>query len=863
MDFERVDSFPEFNLFFSPNWYSHQIADISPSGLCALGCNDEVQLIDLYARRPITSLYIKTPQNDKFINDINERKVTAVLVTDKFIVFSTVSGYLTIFEISNNNIICKFCDNVLNNVQISCIKELKPEECELELLLTDNKNKIIFAKYKNGMIDQLNLERQGNNHSTKCLEIINYKDNEQFYAKIMDNGSFNLWTAYFEEAVFNVDIGHILNTASFGIFDGLLIISMITRKNRILVCQVGLEKILDDFVKERKFIHTSGSNFRLLVNLELEVETPYLPASSLNKIKLRFHNRIVGMNDQRLVITSKDGNMYLTDIESLMKIKEDKIVMRPAAYEDSENPFYEMLDENPHFKNIYFSRVIGDTFIAIGMDRLVSFWRINKDRVQYDFNIKCLGSKVTKVAVSSLEPQSFLLASNDNTMRLWNTGKKANRFVTTILWKGLDKKQIKEMVFHPKEESIVALTSEKEISMMDIHAHTIISQFVIAELHEGDIAFAQWLPRTSVDIFIDSKFDYEIQKMLKTKPQYKQFINDKKSNTKLNSKFIHVNPKYQKQINPDYLYVSYVQNKGFIIADFKIGTVFCINNNIEKFVASVEILNMLEQNKTLFAMFGDKKGNMFVIRCRGGKYDFVFLKEVHTALITTIKARTHPDFKDSILVATGSYDKSIKVLKIKKSSSKTFANESFEELLVFKLKFRVNDIDWDPFNPYRFLNTCQKHVTVQIWNIKPEVEEKEDLQYKKKSDDEIDVKDNSHYVANIRGHKGFITHSMWSRYEPDHIITCSDDQSVKIWNLINIKSKKPPSKKKKDTNVGEVIIERDEEGFEDDFEGKEYYNTDKFREFTTKSKPKEEYTQVKDRDVTEDKTFETPVKLPE
>jgi len=42
MDFERVDSFPEFNLFFSPNWYSHQIADISPSGLCALGCNDEI-----------------------------------------------------------------------------------------------------------------------------------------------------------------------------------------------------------------------------------------------------------------------------------------------------------------------------------------------------------------------------------------------------------------------------------------------------------------------------------------------------------------------------------------------------------------------------------------------------------------------------------------------------------------------------------------------------------------------------------------------------------------------------------------------------------------------------------------------------
>lgn len=211
----------------------------------------------------------------------------------------------------------------------------------------------------------------------------------------MDNGTFNIWTSYFEEAVYNVDVGHIINTASFGIFDGLMMISLISRKNRILVCQVALEKVLDDFLAERKFVHTNGANFRLLVNLELHVETPFLPASSLNKIKLRFHNRIINMNDQRIVLTSKDGNMYLTDVESLMKVKEDSITMKPAAYEDNENPFYEMLDENPHFKNIYFSKLIGETFVVIGMDRLISFWKVNKYRVQYDFNIKCLGSKAS------------------------------------------------------------------------------------------------------------------------------------------------------------------------------------------------------------------------------------------------------------------------------------------------------------------------------------------------------------------------------------------------------------------------------------------------------------------------------------
>lgn len=828
MDFERVDSFPEFNLFFSPNWYSHQIADISKSGLCALGCNDEVQLIDLYARRPITSLYIKTPQNDKFINDINERKVTAVLVTEKFIVFSTVSGYLTIFEISNNNIICKFCDCVLTNVQISCIKELKAEECELELLLTDNKNKIIFAKYKDGMIDQLNLERQGNNHATKCLKVIDYKG-EQFYAKVMDNGTFNIWTSYFEEAVYNVDVGHIINTASFGIFDGLMIISLISRKNRILVCQVGLDKLLDEYIEERKFIHANGNNFRLLVNLELIVETPYLPASSLNKIKLRFHNRIISLNDQRIILTSKDGNMYLTDIESLMKVKEDKITMRPAAYEDNENPFYEMLDENPHFKNIYFSKLIGETFIGIGMDRLVSFWRVNKYRVQYDFNIKCLGSKATQIAVSPLEPQSFLMACNDNTMRLWNTGKKANRFITTILWKGLDRKRIRRIVFHPREESIVVLNSDKDLCLMDIHAHTIISEFKIAELYDGDNIYNKWLHRSVVEKLIDSKFEYEIKKLLKRNKGYKQFLkNSKYNNTKLTSKFRTVNSKYQKEVDPNYLYVNYIQNKGFIIADFKLGTVFCVNYNIDKFVASVEIIDKKMEKDIIMWLFGDKKGNMIIARFNKNRYEHLFLYGVHNALISVINANLKDQKKDCFRYATGSYDRTIKIHECKNYNQKMLRKDMFVQLFCFKHKFRIMQIDWDPFDSDRLLNTCQKHVTVQVWTLNPKKEFKD-------SDKKIDYKDKTdrHCVANIRGHKGFITTAMWSRHDKDCIMTCSDDQSVKIWNLINIKYRKPPSKKRTDSKLGEVIMEDENESLDDH---KNKIETDRYNTFTTSGK---------------------------
>lgn len=901
MDFERVDSFPEYNLFFSPNWYSHQIADISPSGLCVLGCNDEVQLIDLQSRRPITSLFIRTPDLDKNISDINERKVTAVLATEKFIVFATVSGFLTIFEISASNIICKFSDCVLQNVQISCIKELKAEECELELLLTDNKNKIIFAKYKSGVLDQLNLEREGNNHSTKHLEVINHESGEQFYAKVMDNGSFNIWTAYFEEVVYNVDIGFVINTASFGRFDGLLVVAMLTRKNQLLVCQVGLDKILNEYLENKKFVYTNGSNFRVLVKLEVEVATPFLPAKSLDKIKLRFHNRVVCMNDQRIVITSRDGNMYLTDIESLMKVKEEKLMIKPAAYEESENPFYEMLDENPHFKNIYFSKLIGNTFLAIGMDRLVSFWRVSPSKLQYDFNIKCLGSKATRVAVSPLEPQTYLFPCNDKTMRIWNTGKKMNRYVTTILWKGLDKLRVRELEFHPNDESIVGLVGERELVLMDIHAHTVVSQFLIADLSEGDVTFARWLPREVVERLIDGKCEAEVRKLLKSNKNFKGYMNEKGS-TKFTSKFVVVNPKYGKEVHKDYLFLVYVQNKGFFVADFKLGTVFLVNYRIERFVSSVEVIDRIRERNSLVFLFGDKKGNIIVLRSIGSKFDSLFVESAHSALISAIKANlgkfseseaptapsptpvpsetnvteasetkqsqkapvepiikegfgTAYNGKEDLIFATGSYDRTIKIFILKGVfASANITSSSIVPYLTFKHKYRVAEIDWDPFDSDRLLNTCQKHVTVQVWTINP-VKPSEAKQPKA-----TDNEDDRYMLHNIRGHKGFITASIWSRNDRNCIVTCSDDQSIKIWNLVNIKNQKPPNKKKKETKMGQMIYEENEEDEESGDEQPEQVPKKPNERF--KQQPKQRYQDddfIEDDDG-EDFEYHTPIK---
>lgn len=70
-------------------------------------------------------------------------------------------------------------------------------------------------------------------------------------------------------------------------------------------------------------------------------------------------------------------------------------------------------------------------------------------------------------------------------------------------------------------------------------------------------------------------------------------------------------------------------------------------------------------------------------------------------------------------------------------------------------------------------------------------------------------------LYNIRGHRGFISAAAFSLQAPNLVITGSDDQTVKVWNLLEIKNSKPPNKKKPKQNKHE---DHDDEDDHDDDE---------------------------------------------
>lgn len=163
---------------------------------------------------------------------------------------------------------------------------------------------------------------------------------------------------------------------------------------------------------------------------------------------------------------------------------------------------------------------------------------------------------------------------------------------------------------------------------------------------------------------------------------------------------------------------------------------------------------------------------------------------------------------------------------------KKLARNTLKVLRILRHRYRINFLDWDPFVPHRFMNTCQKHTTIQVWSLEPKKDQKE--AEKEGNTVELEEGEDKYYVANIRGHKGFITCALWSRFDKDCILSCSDDQSVKMWNLVNIKYKKPPGKKKKESQLGQVILEEQEDSEEEEEGPRGGVQNDRYQQFTSK-----------------------------
>jgi len=227
--------------------------------------------------------------------------------------------------------------------------------------------------------------------------------------------------------------------------------------------ELSLKRLLSDTTNKNE----SNNVVREKIMIDINIDQG---GSNQRESKFTSHN-VLWLDKDSILLTSRAGEIFQINLPLASNV--NKINLKANSNEDCDEKPFELIEENQHYKTIYFMTIQRDIFISIGIDRKVCFWRYNSDTIMLDFSMNCLGAKVNKIIKNPLERQYAVLLTGDSTIRVWDTSKKNNRFQTLTLWKNLTNKQITQAALHPIDEGVLAFsTNDDELSIYDIYTHT-------------------------------------------------------------------------------------------------------------------------------------------------------------------------------------------------------------------------------------------------------------------------------------------------------------------------------------------------------------------------------------------------------
>lgn len=128
---------PEFCLSFSPNWTSEQIFSISEDNLACYGSNDMVYIINMDNKKIVNSIAIQSA-NIKNLKQGSKRKVTAVKLTNSFLIFTIAAGYVAVYKRNGSDFSLWHLIRLEARSDISFIKIVDEQESWLEFALHDS-----------------------------------------------------------------------------------------------------------------------------------------------------------------------------------------------------------------------------------------------------------------------------------------------------------------------------------------------------------------------------------------------------------------------------------------------------------------------------------------------------------------------------------------------------------------------------------------------------------------------------------------------------------------------------------------------------------------------------------------------------
>jgi len=768
MEAEKIDIYPEYCLSFSPNWYAHQILSISKDGYVAYGSNDEVYVVSIREKKIVTSVTMR----DAAVQSIKEsahKKITAVLITKDQLIMTNAFGYLAIFNKVQEQFEMVHLEKLETTKEIAYIRTFYIEEDNgLHFILGDVEQTAVVCTYRPGKLEKTIRVRKGKPTRNKYFYVYSYQS-VQFVALVQEDSTIQLWDTNMKEQLFHLDLKKRVNTADMIMIDGMLLVALYSKSTGFVFGTLNLRNLFDDMISNKSKLEI----FKEYKKTDIVIEDE----SSIPKDTKFIMQRVMWLDRHTLLLTGQLGEIYQISIPLVQDGQ--TITLKPFSLESLNDEPYELLEENPHYKAIYFIDRFENMVISIGVDRKVTFWDYNEDTILYSFSINCLGGKVDFIVESELEKQIAILVCRDNTIRIWDIAKKKNHFETLTLWKGLQNKVITHAAMHPTEEGLMAFaTQENELTLYDLYTHSAIMTFEKQHLH---VKFMKWVPM----IYLLTIYNDAMRNSLSRKtPQ-------ETKDSQFECFFSKFNRNHKKAIPADSILLVVSESYGILLVDFAKEGIIRMDIGSTQVLSFDLIHRTVGPLKQTLMAHGNKTGEVVFNFCDSEfKQKDLRVKDAHTGSVSCIQFSKFIDGK--LRAATGSYDRYINLYKITNFGTDKFdPNTDIKVYAKLKHKYRITQVCFSHHNIDQLLNVCDKHATVQIWDCSEE--EKEDRrQY------------------NIRGHRGFISTAAFALQAPNTVITGSDDQTVKVWNLIEIKNTKPPNKKKARVNKVEESGEEDE-----------------------------------------------------
>lgn len=164
----------------------------------------------------------------------------------------------------------------------------------------------------------------------------------------------------------------------------IILIGVYTKKGQLQVSLINLKTLFDDMLAMEK----NQDSYREVKTFKVSFERE--EASKEAKFVLM---SILWLDKNAILLSGKTGEVYQINLPLVQT--NQIITLKPFSTDEFGTQPYELLEDNPHYKSIYFFKRFDDRVISIGVDRMVTFWDYNDDTVLQNFTINCLGGKIT------------------------------------------------------------------------------------------------------------------------------------------------------------------------------------------------------------------------------------------------------------------------------------------------------------------------------------------------------------------------------------------------------------------------------------------------------------------------------------